>query len=74
MFNCGMLAIELPKEDIDTLFALGDEAVFRVDLDQSQVIVESSQGVKKNIPFELNSFDRELVQAGGWLSYADSKY
>ena len=74
MFNCGMLAIELPKEDIDTLFVLGDDAVFQVDLDQSQVIAESNQGVKKNIPFALNSFDRELVQAGGWLSYADKKY
>ena len=73
MFNCGMLAIELPKEEIDTLFALGDDAVFQVDLDQGQVIVEDSEG-GKNISFELNSFDRELVQAGGWLAYADSKY
>ena len=74
MFNCGMLAIELPKEEIDALFAFGDDAVFRVDLEQNQIIVENSQGGKKNIPFELNSFDRELVQAGGWLAYADSKY
>ena len=74
MFNCGMLAIELPKEEIDALFAFGDDAVFRVDLEQNQVIAENSQGEKKTIPFELNSFDRELVQAGGWLAYADQKY
>ena len=74
MFNCGMLAIELPREDIDTLFTLGTDAVVRVDLEQNKIIAESSQGQKINIAFELNSFDRELVQAGGWLAYADKKY
>lgn len=74
MFNCGMLAIELPREDIDTLFTLGTDAVVRVDLEQNKIIAESSQGQKINITFELNSFDRELVQAGGWLAYADKKY
>ena len=74
MFNCGMLAIELPRKEIDTLFALGTDAVVRVDLQQNQIIAENGQGEKKNIPFELNPFDRELVQAGGWLAYADKKY
>ena len=74
MFNCGMLAIELPKEEINTLFALGTDAVVRVDLEQNQIIAENGQSEKKNIPFELNSFDQELVQAGGWLAYADKKY
>lgn len=74
MFNCGMLAIELPREDIDTLFTLGTDAVVQVDLEQNKIIAESSQGQKINIAFELNSFDRELVQAGGWLAYADKKY
>jgi 3-isopropylmalate/(R)-2-methylmalate dehydratase small subunit len=74
MFNCGMLAIELPKEEIDALFALGTDAVIRVDLEQNTIIAENNQGENKNIPFELNSFDRELVQAGGWLAYADKKY
>jgi len=74
MFNCGMLAIELPKEDIDALFALGADAVVRVDLEQNQVIAENDGDGKKVIPFELNSFDRDLVMAGGWLAYADQKY
>jgi 3-isopropylmalate/(R)-2-methylmalate dehydratase small subunit len=74
MFNCGMLAIELPREDIDTLFTSGTDAVVRVDLEQNRIVAENSQGEKINIAFELNSFDRELVQAGGWLSYADKKY
>ena len=74
MFNCGMLAIELNKEGISYLFALGRNAVIRVDLQQNQITAEHDQGEKKDIPFELNSFDRELVQAGGWLAYADKKY
>ena len=74
MFNCGMLAIELNKEEINSLFALGNDVVVRVDLQQNQITAENSEGEKKDIPFELNSFDRELVQAGGWLAYADKKY
>jgi 3-isopropylmalate/(R)-2-methylmalate dehydratase small subunit len=74
MFNCGMLAIELNKEGINSLFALGRNAVIRVDLQQNQITAENEQGERKKIPFELNSFDRELVQAGGWLAYADKKY
>jgi 3-isopropylmalate/(R)-2-methylmalate dehydratase small subunit len=74
MFNCGMLAIELNKEEINSFFALGRNAVIRVDLQQNLITAENDQGEKKDIPFELNSFDRELVQAGGWLAYADKKY
>ena len=74
MFNCGMLAIELPKIDIDAIFSLGKDVFISVDLGKNQITAKNSQGEKKNIFFELNPFDRELVLAGGWLSYADQKY
>ena len=74
MFNCGMLAIELPKNDIDTIFQLGSGSVISVELEQNMIIAENGNGEKKKIPFALNPFDRELVKAGGWLAYADSKY
>jgi 3-isopropylmalate/(R)-2-methylmalate dehydratase small subunit len=74
MFNCGMLAIELPKSDIDSIFSLGKDALISVDLEQNRIVAENSQGKKKVIPFTLNPFDRELVLAGGWLAYADQKY
>ena len=74
MFNCGMLALQLPKDDIDTLFLLGEDTAISVDLEQNKIIAENEQGKKKVFPFDLNSFDRELVLAGGWLAYADSKY
>jgi len=74
MFNCGMLAIELPREDIDAIFSLGNNTVVRVDLEQNQIVAENGQGKKRVVQFKLNSFDQELVLAGGWLAYADQKY
>ena len=74
MSNCGMLAIELPASDIDSLFALGTDTVISVDLEENQLTAENSRNEKKTISFELNPFDRELVRAGGWLAYADRKY
>ena len=74
MFNCGMLAIELSKSDIVALFTLGTDTFISVDLEKNQITAENGQREKKIISIELNPFDRELVMAGGWLAYADSKY
>ncbi len=74
MFNCGMLAIELPKEDIDTIFALGTDGTIKIDMEQNLITAESGRGNSLSITFTMNEFDRELVKAGGWLAYADSKY
>ena len=72
MYNCGMLAIELPKKDIETLFGLGKEVKIGVDLAACTI---TAQGDKKVvIPFKLNEFDKKLVEAGGWLAYADKNY
>lgn len=71
MFNCGMLAIELPAADIEALFA-ARPAEIMIDLDKGQVIVNGAH--EQVFPFTLNSFDRDLVEAGGWLAYADQKY
>jgi hypothetical protein len=27
-----------------------------------------------NIPFKLEGFDKDLVEAGGWLEYAEQHY
>jgi len=74
MFNCGMLAIERQKEDIESLFSIGPRATIRVDLEHNLITAENDQGQKIAITFSLNEFDRELVVAGGWLAYADKKY
>lgn len=75
MFNCGMLAISLPKEDIDRLFVdfAPGPANVTVDLDQNLLSV-SGNGKDLRIPFAISDFDRTLVNAGGWVGYADKKY
>ncbi len=73
MFNCGMLALELKGEDIDTIIELGDDTTISVDLEKNTVTAKGKNGMA-SFAFNINSFDRDLVLAGGWLAYADSKY
>ena len=75
MFNGGMLAIELPKADIDQLIALqeqGDVGI-EVDLEGQSVIAKAGSEVKK-FTFEISQFDRALVDSGGWVEFADARY
>lgn len=72
MYNCGMLAIELPREEINSLFGLGDEVEISVDLVKGELTATGNKTV--TCRFTLNEFDRKLVEAGGWLAYADKKY
>jgi len=74
MFNCGMLAIELPREDIESVFSLGANVTSKIDMEHSLITFENEQGNSLSITFSLNEFDRDLVMAGGWLAYADKKY
>lgn len=73
MFNCGMLALELKKDEVDQIIALGDDLTIAVDL-SAGMVQASSATAKVTCSFVLNVFDRELVMAGGWLPYADKKY
>lgn len=74
MFNCGMLAIELPKEVIDQLMALQQGQVdISVDLDAQQVSAKAG-GEEKQFSFEISQFDKALVKAGGWVEFADARY
>jgi 3-isopropylmalate/(R)-2-methylmalate dehydratase small subunit len=75
MFNCGMMAIELPSETIDRIFSVFSKKKTEIQtlFDESTFILKS--GIKKEIvEFEISEFDRALVSAGGWVNYADSKY
>lgn len=75
MYNCGMLAVELAKSDIDTLFGLGDDVDIAVDLAGCRIIARGDGDDKEaTFVFTLNEFDRKLVEAGGWLAYADRNY
>ncbi len=74
MFNCGMLAIELPREDIESIFAIGPDVTIKVDMEHNLISAENQLGDSLSITFSMNEFDRELVLSGGWLAYADKKY
>lgn len=76
MFNCGILAIELPPEDIEALFSLPGTVNLAVDMENLRLTGTSSdQGTAPfSCSFTLNNFDKDLVTAGGWLAYADQKY
>jgi len=76
MFNCGILAVELTKDQIDALFAMRGNITVKVDLGCDQLTASSDATDQDDLIciFNLNSFDKDLVSAGGWLPYADRKY
>ncbi len=75
MFNCGMLAIELPKADIAAIIALGRDAELEVAVDlPSRKIEASAAGKSLSFSFDISPFDAALVDAGGWVEFADSRY
>ena len=75
MFNCGLLAIELPASTIDHLFQshANHETIITSHLSKQVLIIEGGR-VKDEIRFSLSGFDRYIVEAGGWVEYADTHY
>ena len=75
MFNCGMLAVELPVPTIDHLFQsyANQETIIASHFEKQVLIVEAGR-MKEEISFSLSGFDRALAEAGGWLEYADTRY
>ena len=74
MFNCGMLAIELPEADISRLFAYKDSgSTIAVDFENS-ILTLSSGKERSRITYQISEFDKALVSAGGWVEFADARY
>ncbi len=73
MFNCGMLAIELPAAAIDRLFDHRGGANVSINFKGNKLTVESAKG-KETFEYSISEFDKALVEAGGWVDFADSKY
>ncbi len=75
MFNCGMMAIALPSETIARLFSefSGSETTLETDFNQ-HIFIFKSDHHEERVPFNLTEFDRELVEMGGWVAYADGRY
>ncbi len=75
MFNCGLMAVSLPEETIDEIFKTfaGTEAECSTDMEKFTFTITNGKTTKV-YPFKVGDFDLELVKAGGWVDYADSKY
>ncbi len=76
MYNCGLLAIELPKATIDELFKLysNSDAEAKIDLANKKINIVVNNNTVKQIDFQLSSFDEELIKTGGWLDFAEKRY
>ena len=75
MFNCGLMAVTLPEETINEIFKTfaGTEAECTTDMEKFTFTISNGKAAKV-YPFKIGDFDLELVKAGGWVDYADSKY
>jgi len=76
MFNCGIMALELTKSDIEELFKIKGEVEISVDLKNEKITAKSNAKKQKAVQynFKLNPFDKKLIQDGGWLAYAVKNY
>lgn len=75
MYNCGMLALELPEEIVNGLFQefAGKSTTVETDL-EGGTLTFSEGSASKTVPFVLSSFDKALIDAGGWVDFADKHY
>ncbi len=75
MFNCGMLAITLDPDPIDRLFDAARASRLQISADVTTEEITVTAGPETwTIPFSLTGFEKALVQAGGWVEYADRNY
>jgi len=75
MFNCGMMAVELPDAEIEKIFATFSNKVTSLKTDMTNNTLTFQSGdTTITIPFAVSDFDRALVEADGWVGYADTHY
>ncbi len=76
MYNCGMLAAELPAKVIAELFERfsGGETELRVDLHSMALRFESKETGALEAPLSLGGFELAMLRSGGWLDFAASRY
>jgi 3-isopropylmalate/(R)-2-methylmalate dehydratase small subunit len=75
MYNNGMLAVALDKTAIHQLFAgfSGLDTTVETDLEHHSFVFTSGDH-HEVVPFTINEFDLALIEAGGWVDYADVNY
>jgi 3-isopropylmalate/(R)-2-methylmalate dehydratase small subunit len=65
----------LPAPTIDHLFQAyaHQETIVTTNLKKQVFSIEAGE-TREEIKFSLTDFDRALVEAGGWVEYADTRY
>ncbi len=73
MYNCGMPAIELSRDVIDSLFKefAGRDTSLKMDAGS---LIFSCEGKEKKIDFSLSGFEKDLIESDGWVNYAEAHY
>ncbi len=76
MFNCGMMAIELPEDKVQALFELGADKNARlcIDVESQTITATNGSGKELKLEFPVSQFDKTLVKTGGWVEFADKNY
>jgi len=75
MFNCGLMAVTLAAETIARLFERFAGRSTLVSVDVNAMLFDfSADAISEQVAFTLAPFDRALVEAGGWVDYADGRY
>ena len=75
MYNCGLLAVSLPPEAIDRLFSEFSRKSTEVTVDlEHPSFTFTADGATLDVPFALSRFERDLIEAGGWVELADARY
>ncbi len=76
MFNCGMLAVELTKLEIEDLFEVAGKGEIECSVDyvQKSLIFTCKGEVVYELEYFISEFDDALVKAGGWVEFADKNY
>ena len=78
MYNCGLLALEMPKREIDDMFrTFADkecECKIEPKDDGTWKVKLIAGSLSKSYPFKLEGFEKALIENEGWIGYAESKY
>ena len=71
MVNLGLLPAEVAEANLDRAFRLGGEAVCAVSWKARMLTFTAPDGRVESMPFSLSPFDAKLIEAGGWVEYAE---
>jgi len=75
-FNDGMLAIELNEAKINEIFekfSKKKDVTADIDLNKMNITLKS-EGISETYQFELNPFQKEVIQHGGLVHFMNKKF